>query len=95
MGKNYNYNYAFVFYDVGEKRVNKVFKVCKKYFHHHQNSVFRGPITPSNLIKFKSDLNKAINKSSDFISIIKLMNKESFDEETIGVKKKDTESLIF
>jgi CRISPR-associated protein Cas2 len=60
MSKNYNYNYAFVFYDiadkeseVGKNRVTKVFKLCKKYFKHHQKSVFRGNITPSNLIKFK------------------------------------------
>ncbi|MEA4828060.1 MAG: CRISPR-associated endonuclease Cas2, partial [Clostridium sp.] len=26
MGKNLNYNYAFLFYDVKEKRVNMVFK---------------------------------------------------------------------
>ena len=26
-----SYNYAFVFYDVNEKRVQKVFKICKKY----------------------------------------------------------------
>lgn len=29
MKKERNYNYAFLFYDVGEKRVQKVFKVCK------------------------------------------------------------------
>ena len=45
-----NYNYAFVFYDVGEKRVQKVFKVCKKYLSHFQKSVFRGEMTPSKLI---------------------------------------------
>ena len=53
--KGYNYNYAFVFYDVGEKRVQKVFKICKKYFIHHQKSVFRGNITPSNLISLRKD----------------------------------------
>lgn len=31
MKKQLSYNYAFVFYDVNEKRVQKVFKVCKKY----------------------------------------------------------------
>lgn len=50
MGKNINYNYAFLFYDVKEKRVNKVFKVCKKYLSHFQYSVFRGEITPSKII---------------------------------------------
>ncbi len=49
-----NYNYAFVFYDVNEKRVQKVFKVCKKYLSHYQNSVFRGEISPSKLIQLKT-----------------------------------------
>ena len=30
MKRERNYNYAFLFYDVGEKRVQKVFKVCPK-----------------------------------------------------------------
>lgn len=48
-----NYNYAIVFYDVKEKRVQKVFKVCKKYLSHFQYSVFRGEITPANLVNLK------------------------------------------
>ncbi|OAA92587.1 MULTISPECIES: CRISPR-associated endonuclease Cas2 [Clostridium] len=93
MGKNFNFNYAFVFYDVNEKRVNKVFKVCKKYFHHHQNSVFRGAITTSKMIKLKSELNKII-KDKDFVTIIKLMNDSCFEEDTLGINENNTENLI-
>lgn len=92
--KDYNYNYAFVFYDIGEKRVQKVFKICKKYFKHHQKSVFRGHITPSNLIKLKNELNKIINKEEDFITIIKLMSDAYFEEDTLGNKSKESESLF-
>lgn len=84
MGKIMNYNYAFVFYDVGEKRVNRVFKVCKRYLSHFQKSVFRGEITPSKLIRLKTDLNKVIDKNEDFICIIKLMNGNVFGEEVLG-----------
>jgi CRISPR-associated protein Cas2 len=101
MSKNYNYNYAFVFYDiadkhseVGKNRVTKVFKLCKKYFKHHQKSVFRGNITPSNLIKFKNDIKKVIDEELDYISIIKLQSKALFDEETIGSQEKDSESIF-
>ena len=48
--KNFNYNYAFLFYDANEKRVQKIFKVFKKYLSHFQYSVFRGSITLSQLI---------------------------------------------
>jgi len=91
---NYNYNYAFVFYDIGEDRVHKVFKICKKYFKHHQKSVFRGHITPANLIQFKSELKKIIDYEEDFVSIIKVMNQAAFDEETLGNPGLDPESIF-
>ncbi len=94
MSRDLNYNYAFVFYDIEEKRVNKVFKICKKYFKHHQKSVFRGNITPANLIKLKDEIKKVINQDEDFVTIIKLINKAAFDEETLGRNFKQSESLI-
>lgn len=84
MVKKINYNYAFVFYDVGEKRVQKVFKVCKKYLSHFQKSVFRGEMTPSKLILLKNDLKKVIDKDEDFVCIIKLVNDNVFGEEILG-----------
>ncbi|MEG2347793.1 MAG: CRISPR-associated endonuclease Cas2 [Cetobacterium sp.] len=92
MGKNYNY--IFLFYDVGEKRVNKVFKICKKYLNHHQKSVFRGNITPANIIKIEDELNKIIDKNYDFINIIKLYGTYNFEEKIIGTNKKDNESIF-
>ncbi|KGN00115.1 CRISPR-associated protein Cas2 [Clostridium botulinum] len=94
MSKKFNYNYAFLFYDVKEKRVNKVFKVCKKYLTHYQKSVFRGEITPSNIIKLREDLKKVIDESEDFICIIKLLNNKVFGEEVLGVDIETAEDLI-
>lgn len=84
MGKKKNYNYAFVFYDVNEKRVNKVFKICKKYLSHFQKSVFRGEMTPSKFIELKKSLNTVIDKKEDFVCIIKLLNGSTFEEDILG-----------
>ncbi len=93
--KNLNYNYAFVFYDVNEKRVQKVFKVCKRYLSHYQNSVFRGEMSPSKLIQLRTDLRAVIHDDEDFVCIIKLMNDSVFGEEVLGKKDKENgESLI-
>ena len=92
--KKINHNYAFVMYDVKEKRVNKVFKVCKKYLKHHQNSVFRGNISPSKLIALANDIKEVIKKDEDFITIIKMQNQYNFEEETIGTDIKNVESLF-
>ena len=94
--KNYKYNYVFLMYDIadeesdaGKNRVAKVFKICKKYLSHHQKSVFRGEITPSNLLKLKKELKEVIDENLDFISIIKLKNQNSFDEESFGNNRDD------
>lgn len=94
MKKNINFNYAFVVYDIKEERVNKVFKVCKKYLTHFQKSVFRGAITPSKLISLKKELNNIIDEEEDFIAIIKMINENSFSEDILGKKHNDGEDLF-
>jgi len=96
MKKDYKINYAFLMYDIadeeseaGKRRVAKVFKICKKYLEHHQKSVFRGEITPSKLIKLQKELKDVIDEELDFITIIKLKNRESFLEDTIGKERND------
>lgn len=97
----FNYNYAFLFYDIadefsdaGKYRVAKVFKICKKYLKHHQKSIFRGNITPANQLKLETELKKVIDKELDFISIIKVQNSGSFTEKVIGNDKKEVESIF-
>ena len=80
--------------EAGKYRVTKVFKICKKYFKHHQKSVFRGNITPANLIRFRNDIKKVIDEKLDFVSIVKLQNKAVFDEEILGSNEMDSESLF-
>ncbi len=101
MSKKYNYNYIFLMYDIsdeeteaGKNRVAKVFKICKKYLHHHQKSVFRGPISPANILKLIDELKSVIDHNEDFISIIKLKNEKSFEEEKIGSFKTNPESIF-
>ena len=92
--KNINYNYAWVFYDVSEKRVNKVFKICKKYLSHFQKSVFRGDITPSKLINLRSELKNIIFESEDFICILKLISSNVCGEEILGNPPQNGENLF-
>lgn len=94
MKSQINYGYAIVFYDVGEKRVSKVFKVCKQYLKHYQKSVFRGDITPSRYLELKGKLKKIIDPDYDFIAFIQTMNENSFFEESIGNAGIDPEGII-
>ena len=89
-----NCNYAFVFYDIEEKRVQKVFKTCKKYLTHYQYSVFRGGLSPSQAIQLETELKKIIKPKKDFVSIILLQGKYVFEEKTLGTQQKSTEDVF-
>jgi len=93
--KNNNYNYVFLFYDINEKRVAKVFKVCKKYLTHHQLSVFRGEITPSKLLKLEKEIKTIINEKEDFVTIIKMFGDYVFEESAFGKNPKEPEGELF
>lgn len=41
--------YVILVYDFGEKRVNKMLKLCRKYLNWIQNSVFEGEISEARL----------------------------------------------
>lgn len=94
MKKNINYNYVFLFYDVEVKRVNKVFKKCKKYLNHWQKSVFRGSITNSEILELENELKKIVNPERDFISIVKIMDFKMIGETTIGTSERNTEDIF-
>ncbi len=89
-----NCNYAFIFYDVEEKRVQKVFKICKKYLNHYQYSVFRGEISPSQVKRLETELKKIINPEADFVCFILLQGQYVFEEKILGNKGKDTEGIF-
>ena len=94
MNRKINYNYVSLFYDVEEKRVNKVFKKCKKYLNHWQKSVFRGPLTNSEILELENELKRLIDKNNDFISIIKIMDFKTIGETTLGNIKTNTEDIF-
>lgn len=76
--------YVYVIYDISDKKVNKVFKICKQYLNHIQLSVFSGEITPSKLIELKNKLLKIIDTDSDFILILEFKNKSEIEQEQLG-----------
>ena len=68
--------YIVLVYDIsqseaGQKRWSRIFKICKKYLSHIQNSVFEGDISESNLTKLNKELSRLIRKESDSLIVFK------------------------
>lgn len=82
--------YIILVYDIsiedsGQKRWRKVFKICKQYLTHIQNSVFEGEILESDLIILKDKLSKEINKEHDSIIIFKSRNERWLQKDILGI----------
>ncbi len=78
--------YVIAVYDIGEQRVNKIYKILKRYLFWRQRSVFEGEIDVSLLNKLKEVLSLKINKEKD--SIIFFEFKQSYYSLTqMGIAK--------
>lgn len=85
--------YIILVYDINRKRVSKVMKICRKYLHHVQNSVFEGNLTITQEEKLKKQLEKTINPREDSICIYHLNSLKYVRKEQIG-KYKNIDNVI-
>ena len=77
--------YVVLVYDVsqqenGSKRWSRIFKICKRYLTHIQNSVFEGEITEANLIKLREELKPCIRRDLDSVIVFKSRNSRWLDK---------------
>lgn len=87
--------YVILVYDInlenkeGQKVLRKVFKICKKYLVHIQNSVFEGELLESQVIKLKSELNKCIRTDKDSVIFFKSRSQRWLEKEFWGKEEED------
>lgn len=86
--------YAILVYDVGEKRVGKMLKLCRKYLSWVQNSVFEGEITEVKLKEMLSLAAKFMNKEEDSIILFKSPTQVFMNKEVIGKERCSTDNFL-
>ena len=90
--------YVVLVYDVsqeenGARRWSRIFKICKKYLTHIQNSVFEGELSKAQLAQLQKELNEYIDKELDSVIIFKSRQEKWLDKEFWG-RKDDLISFI-
>lgn len=90
--------YVVLVYDVsqeenGARRWSRIFKICKKYLIHIQNSVFEGELSKAQLAQLQKELNEYIDKELDSVIIFKSRQEKWLDKEFWG-RKDDLTSFI-
>lgn len=91
--------YVILVYDIksdegGAKVTRHVFKTCKKYLSHIQNSVFEGEITEAQLLKLQKEVNLWIREDRDSLIIFKSRNERWIPKEMWGLKEDKTSVFL-
>ena len=91
--------YVILVYDIqtdtnGKKILPKVFKACKKYLVHIQNSVFEGELSPAQLKALKIEISKLIREDCDSLIIFKNRQAKWLDKEFLGIKDDPTDNFL-
>lgn len=90
--------YVILVYDItmddkGKKILPKVYKICKKYLTHIQNSVFEGELSKAQLFQLEIELKKHIRQEEDSLIVFQARNEKWLEKEFWG--KKDDKMSCF
>jgi len=86
--------YVLLVYDVGEKRVGKMLKLCRRYLHWIQNSVFEGEITE---VKLKELIIKAkylMNEEIDSLIIFSGRDERWLEKQIVGHERSTLDNIL-
>lgn len=91
--------YVILVYDIvvdeqGKKNLPKIFKICKKYLVHIQNSVFEGNIKESALYRLRKELEPFIRKELDSVIVFSSRNEKWLAKELWGTQEDKTSNFL-
>jgi CRISPR-associated protein Cas2 len=86
--------YVILVYDMGEKRVGKILKLCRQYLNWIQNSVFEGEITDVKLKELLTNAKKIMIQDEDSIIIFKSRDQKWLEKEVYGKEKNSLDNFL-
>ena len=86
--------YVILVYDIGEKRVGKMLKLCRQYLNWIQNSVFEGDITEVKLEELKVKAKNIIDSETDSLIVFKTDATKWMNKEIVGKERADTDVFL-
>jgi len=79
---------------MGEKRVAKMLKHCRKYLNWIQNSVFEGEITEVKLKEMLLEARRIMHEKEDSLIIFKSRDERWLDKQVIGQERMSTDNFL-
>jgi CRISPR-associated protein Cas2 len=86
--------YVILVYDIGEKRVGKILRLCRKYLCWIQNSVFEGEISEVKLKELLMKINNIMEKETDSVILFKNSDEKWMEKQIVGKERCSIDNFI-
>ena len=86
--------YIVLVYDVGEKRVGKMLKLCRRYLNWIQNSVFEGEITEVKLMELKASAINIMDIETDSLIVFRSRQEKWLEKDIVGKERQSLGSFL-
>lgn len=86
--------YVIAVYDVGQKRVGKMLKLCRRYLNWIQNSVFEGEISEVRLLELKNKAIDIMDEETDSLIIFKTRQEKWLEKEIVGKERQNLDNFL-
>ena len=86
--------YVILVYDIAEKRVGKMLKLCRRYLNWVQNSVFEGELSDVQLKELLAAVKIIMDLDKDSIIIFKTRQEKWLEKMVVGKEKNDLDNIL-
>jgi CRISPR-associated protein Cas2 len=86
--------YVILVYDIKQKRVGKMLKLCRRYLNWIQNSVFEGEMTDVQLKELLYEAKRIMNDDEDSLILFKNRDKKWLDKQIVGIERQSTDDFL-
>jgi len=86
--------YVILVYDIEEKRVGKMLKLCRRYLNWIQNSVFEGEVTEVKLKELVHEARQIMEEDKDSLIMFKSRQEKWLEKTVIGKEKNELDNIL-
>ncbi len=86
--------YVILVYDMKQQRVGRMLKLCRRYLHWIQNSVFEGEISEVKLTELLAKARTIMDEDEDSVIIFKSRTQQWLEKQVVGRERSTLDTLL-
>ncbi len=86
--------YVILVYDMKQQRVGRMLKLCRRYLHWIQNSVFEGEISEVKLAELLAKARTILNEEEDSVILFKSRTPQWLEKQVVGRERSSLDTIL-